>query len=68
MKFNATIELVGATRAIISLFDSHGEWSGSSRLDLPRGATLSLYELGYDRASQAAAVKGGSLDYYRVVQ
>lgn len=66
-KFNATIEFLSGQRAaIITLTDNHGEWSGSGRIDLPRGNNSDLYELGYIQASRSAAVKGGTLETYRV--
>lgn len=64
MNFTATIERITSTRAIVTLFDASGEWAGASRVDLPRGATTGLYEAGYARASQAAALKGGRLDRF----
>jgi hypothetical protein len=67
MKFNATIEFLrGQHAAIVTLTDSNGEWSGSSRIDLPHGTKSDLYELGYVKAGQNAAIKQGSLETYRV--
>lgn len=67
-KFNATIEfLSGQKAAIITLTDNNGEWSGSGRIDLPRGSKADLYELGYVRASQSAAIKGGTIETYKAV-
>lgn len=68
MKFNATIEfLSGQKAAIISLETLSGEWSGASRIDLPHGSRRALYELGYARASQAAAIKGGTIETFKRV-
>lgn len=67
-KFSATVEfLSGQKAAIITLTDSSGEWSGSGRIDLPRGTNADLYEAGYVHASRAAATKGGTLDRYSKV-
>jgi hypothetical protein len=68
LKFNGTIEfLSGQKAAIITLTDNHGEWSGSGRIDLPRGSKSDLYELGYTQASRSAAAKGGTLETYKVI-
>lgn len=68
MKFNATVEFLrGQRAAIVTLTDLNGAWSGSSRIDLAPTSKLDLYEAGYDRAVQAAYVKGGTLETFRVV-
>lgn len=68
MRFNATIEfLKGQRAAIVTLFNDRGEWSGSGRIEVRSGCRSDLYEEGYRIASQNASVKGGTLDYYRVV-
>lgn len=67
-KFYGTIEhLSGQKAAIITLTDASGEWAGSGRIELPCGSRRDLYELGYSRLSQNAAVKGGTLETYRVL-
>lgn len=65
-KYDATIELLKGQRAAIITLTSNGEWSGSGRIDLPHGSRQDLYELGYTRACQGAAVKGGTLETYQV--
>jgi hypothetical protein len=65
IKFNATIEFLSAQLAIVELHTASGEWAGSYRVDsLGR---FDLYELGYTRASQEAALKGGILQTYQRV-
>jgi hypothetical protein len=64
MKFSATLERIGGGKAIVTLYDSAGQWSGAFLIT--RSARWSLYERGYLRASQEAAVKGGALDRYSV--
>jgi hypothetical protein len=66
-KFEGTIEFLSGQKAAIITLNLNGEWSGSSRIDLPRGSRRDLYELGYVRASQNAACKGGSLNSFRVL-
>lgn len=65
MKFSATVEYVTSTRALVTLFDASGDWAGAYRVDLPRNPPHPLYDAGYNRASQAATCKGGTLDRYR---
>lgn len=67
IKFDATIEFLSGQKAAIITLTQNGEWSGSSRIDLPRGSRRDLYELGYFRASQNAACKGGSLNTFRAL-
>lgn len=66
--FTATIEYVGRKAAIITLTNSLGEWSGSSRIDITHGSKSALYELGYARANQSATLKGGTLNTYSVLK
>jgi hypothetical protein len=64
-KFYGTIEfLSGQHAAIISLTSTLEEWSGASRIDLPRGSRADLYEAGYARANQSAILKGGFLERF----
>lgn len=72
--FWATIEfLPGNQAAIVTLFDSKGEWSGASRIETKCRRSLcnhnpkdSLYEQGYDHASRTATWKGGRLARYSI--
>lgn len=64
MRFNGTIEILKGQRAAIVTLNHNGAWSGSERIALPNGSRDDLYELGYTKASQKAAVKGGTLDTY----
>ena len=66
-RFDATIEFLSGQKAAIITLNQNGEWSGSSRIDLPRGSRRDLYELGYFRASQNAACKGGTINSFRVL-
>jgi hypothetical protein len=68
MKFHGTIEYLRGQRAAIVTLTINGEWSGSGRIELPRGRKADLYELGYTYLARAAAIKGGSLDRYSVVR
>lgn len=61
-KFRGTIEIIGATRAIISLTDEYGEFICGGRLD-----GHNLYDRGYERLERIAADKGGTLDRYTEV-
>lgn len=64
-KFSATIEILsGQGAAIVTLFDSRGEWSGSRRMEVRSGRADDLYEAGYIHASVTARCKGGMLDRY----
>lgn len=68
-KFNATIEfLPGQGAAIVTLFDSAGEWSGSGRVECRSGTSEALYEVGYTVASRSALAKGGRLETYRTIR
>ena len=67
-RFNGTIEHLSGQKAAIITLTINGEWSGSGRIELPRGSKADLYELGYDRLSMSAAAKGGILDTYKVVE
>lgn len=67
-RFNGTIEYISGQKAAIITLTLGGEWSGSGRIDLPRGSKADLYELGYDRLSMSATAKGGTLDTYKVIQ
>ena len=61
IKFNATIEFLSSQLAIVELHDLSGQWAGSYRVD-----SGNLYENGYARASQEAALKGGRVETYKV--
>lgn len=65
-RFNGTIEYLSGQKAAIITLTLGGEWSGSGRIDLPRGSKADLYEIGYDRLSMSASSKGGILDTYKV--
>lgn len=67
-RFNGTIEYLDDQKAAIITLTLRGEWSGSGRIDLPRGSKTDLYEIGYDRLSMSATAKGGILDTYKVVR
>jgi hypothetical protein len=67
-RFNGTIEHLAGQKAAIITLTINGEWSGSGRIDLPRGSKSALYELGYDRLSMSAVDKGGILDTYKVIK
>jgi hypothetical protein len=67
MKFSATFERVTSTRALVALHDASGEWAGAYRVDLPSNPRATLYDAGYDCAAREAALKGGTLDWYREV-
>lgn len=67
-RFNGIIEHIAGQKAAIITLTINGEWSGSGRIELPRGSRADIYELGYDRLSMSAAAKGGILDTYKVVQ
>ena len=65
--FFATIEyLAGQPAAIVALTDRAGELICAGRIEVRSGRRDDLYELGYVRASQAAATHGGRLETYRV--
>jgi hypothetical protein len=62
MNFNATIEIINVRKAILTLTNTAGEWSGSYLIE-----GRSLYERGYNRASIEASFKGGSIETYREI-
>lgn len=63
-KFWATIEYLSDRRAILSVFETDGTWSGAARIDGRN--RRDLYEEGYKLASGKAFDKGGRLDRYVV--
>ena len=69
MKFSATIEFLdsGGT-ALITLFDSTGEWSGGGIVDIRSRSKADLYEAGYLHAARAARAKGGRVERFSEVQ
>lgn len=67
-RFNGTIEYLSGQKAAIVTLTEGDEWSGSGRIDLPRGSKSDLYELGYNQLSMSATAKGGVLDTYKVIQ
>ena len=66
-KFNATIEFFSG-KAIVTLYDADGEWSGGGLVEVKTRAKRDLYEAGYKVASLNASSKGGRLETFREVQ
>ena len=64
-KFYASLEILSPRLAVVELHAPALEWAGSFRIDAK--SQVDLYELGYDRASQEAALKGGRVETYQVI-
>lgn len=65
-KFNATVEFLTSHLAIVELHTVSGEWAGMYRVE--SSGREDLYENGYARASQEAAIKEGMLETYKVIK
>lgn len=67
--FWGEIEILEDQRtAIVTLYDEKGKWAGSGRIENKWGDAESLYEDGYNKAVQNAAVKGGRLERFTRVK
>lgn len=64
LHFTATFEPLSSRRAIVTMFDGFGEWSGSGRVEIKARDRAALYEAAYRVASFNAASKGGRLERF----
>lgn len=64
-KFYASLQILSRQLAVVELREPNCEWAGSFRVDAR--TQDDLYELGYARASQEAALKGGRVEQYQMI-